>query len=101
MSWHERMNRAVDYIENNLCEEIDLETIAKICLERIRESGYAMKLDFDGEPCRWTFESYNQQRFFMPDDEGKVIMDYCVYVVESEGKLQASKNRDEPVGQDP
>lgn len=30
MSWHERMNRAVDYIENNLCDDIDLETIAKI-----------------------------------------------------------------------
>lgn len=55
-----------------------------LCLTRLRESGYAMKLDFDGEPCKWTFERYDNRRFFVPDDEGKITMDYCVYVVERE-----------------
>ncbi len=55
-----------------------------LCLTRIREAGYAMKLDFDGEPCKWTFERYNNRRFFMPDDEGRITMDYCVYVVARE-----------------
>lgn len=68
-----------------------------LCLAKLQEAGYAMKLDFDGEPCKWTFESYNNQRFFMPDDEGKVIMDYCVYVVEPVMKEQASAFED---GQD-
>lgn len=54
-----------------------------LCLSRIRDAGYSMKLDFDGEPCKWTFERYHQ-RFFMPDDEGRVTMDYCVYVVAQE-----------------
>lgn len=55
-----------------------------LCLAKIREAGYAMKLDFDGEPCKWTFERYHSRRFFLPDDEGKITMDYCVYVVERE-----------------
>ena len=55
-----------------------------LCLTRIREAGYAMKLDFDGEPCKWTFERYHSRRFFLPDDEGRITMDYCVYVVERE-----------------
>ncbi len=71
-----------------------------LCLTQIREAGYTMKLDFDGEPCKWTFESYNQQRFFMPDDEGKVVMDYCVYVVEPEIKGRAPFHKEELDGQD-
>jgi hypothetical protein len=61
-----------------------------LCLARIREAGYVMKLDFDGEPCRWTFERYNNRRFFLPDDEGKVVMDYCVYVVAREKASEES-----------
>lgn len=71
-----------------------------LCLSQIREVGYAMKLDFDGEPCKWTFESYNQQRFFMPDDDGKVVMDYCVYVVEPATKVQTPLYKDDLDGQD-
>jgi AraC family transcriptional regulator len=71
-----------------------------LCLAQIREAGYTMKLDFDGEPCKWTFESYNHQRFFMPDDEGKVVMDYCVYVVEPEMKARVPFHEDELEGQD-
>lgn len=71
-----------------------------LCLAQLREAGYTMKLDFDGEPCKWTFESYNHQRFFMPDDEGKVVMDYCVYVVEPEVKVRAPFHEDELDGQD-
>lgn len=59
-----------------------------LCLTKIREAGYDMKLDFDDKPCKWTFESYSQQRFFLPDEEGKVVMDYCVYVVEQPVKGQ-------------
>ena len=66
-----------------------------LCLTQIRDAGYAMKLDFDGEPCKWTFESYHNQRFFMPDDEGKVVMDYCVYVVEPEVMAQVPMDRKE------
>ncbi len=80
--------------------ELFTPSVRNLCLTRLREAGYAMKLDFDGEPCKWTFERYNQRRFFMPDDEGKVIMDYCVYVVEREKGEQAPLHKDEPVGQD-
>lgn len=51
-----------------------------LCLARMREAGYALKLDADGEPSRWTFERYHSRRFFVPDDEGRITMDYCVYV---------------------
>ena len=30
MTWYERMNKAIDYIEENLCSDIDFEKIAKI-----------------------------------------------------------------------
>ncbi|MNO31010.1 hypothetical protein D3C76_209600 [compost metagenome] len=30
MTWVERMNKALDYIENNLCEDIDITQAAKI-----------------------------------------------------------------------
>jgi AraC family transcriptional regulator len=30
MNWHERMNKAVDYIEENLCGDIDFDKISKI-----------------------------------------------------------------------
>lgn len=35
MSLHERMNRAVDYIENNLCDDIDMEIIARITCQSV------------------------------------------------------------------
>ena len=60
-----------------------------LCLSKIREAGYATKIDFDGEPCKWTFERYHHQRFFMPDDEGRITMDYCVYVVAQEQEAKA------------
>ncbi len=63
--------------------------VRNLCLTRIREAGYAMKLDFDGEPCKWTFERYHHRRFFMPDDEGRITMDYCVYVVAQEQAAKA------------
>ncbi len=79
-----------------------------LCLSRIREAGYDMKLDFDGEPCKWTFERYHNRRFFVPDDEGRITMDYCVYVVAQEqvakvplthGPEQHSGCRANPAGQ--
>ncbi len=66
-----------------------------LCLTRIREAGYTMKMDFDGEPCKWTFERYHHRRFFIPDDEGRITLDYCVYVVEREPAV------DEPSAEEP
>jgi len=45
------------------------------CLTRIREAGYTMKMDFDGKPCKWTFERYHPRRFFITDDEGCAASD--------------------------
>ena len=33
MTWYERMNKAVDYIEENLCNEIDFDKISKIVFQ--------------------------------------------------------------------
>ncbi len=73
------------YRENG---ELYTPAVRNLCVSQIREAGYAIKLDFDGEPCKWTFERYHQRRFFMPDDEGRITMDYCVYIVAQE---QAAK----------
>lgn len=53
-----------------------------------------MKMDFDGKPCKWTFERYHHRRFFVPDDEGKVTMDYCIYVVEREPAINQTSARE-------
>lgn len=35
MNWHERMNKAIAYIENNLCAQIDLEHVAKLTYQTV------------------------------------------------------------------
>lgn len=45
-----------------------------MCLSKIKESGWKL----DEEP--WFIERYNCPRFTTPDENGKVILDYCVYI---------------------
>ncbi len=52
------------------------------CLSRIQDAGYALMREAQGEPYRWTFERYHPRRFFLPDDEGRITMDYCVYLAD-------------------
>ena len=83
--------------------ELFTPAVRSLCLKRIRDAGYAMKLDLDGGPFKWTFERYNGRRFFMPDDEGRITMDYCVYVAEQE-TAAAEPSTGEPerrIGPDP
>jgi AraC family transcriptional regulator len=77
--------------------ELFTPAVRSLCLRRIREAGYAMKVDSDGEPFKWTFERYHNRRFFMPDDEGRITMDYCVYVAEQETAV-AEASAGEPEG---
>jgi predicted transcriptional regulator YdeE len=44
------------------------------CFGRIREAGWLPACD------AWFFERYNCPRFTTPDETGKVILDYCVYL---------------------
>jgi predicted transcriptional regulator YdeE len=44
------------------------------CMEMISQQGYALQDD------PWFFERYNCPRFTTPDEQGKVILDYCVYI---------------------
>ncbi|MBS1370926.1 MAG: GyrI-like domain-containing protein [Lentisphaeria bacterium] len=52
------------------------EKAAAMCLERIREAGW------EAARSPWIFERYCCPRFTMPDGEGKVILDFCVYLEE-------------------
>ncbi len=65
-----------------------------LCLEKLKEAGNAVKEDFDGIPCKWSFERYHNERFFKPDNEGKVILDYGIYLVESEVNKQKPSEKD-------
>lgn len=55
-----------------------------LCLTKIQKAGNVIKMDFDGEPCKWSFERYHNERFNMCDNDGKVVLDYGIYLVESE-----------------
>lgn len=55
-----------------------------LCLAKLQEEGNAVKTEFDGAPCKWSFERYDNGRFFIPDGDGKVILDYGVYIVAPE-----------------
>ncbi len=44
------------------------------CFGRIREAGWLPAAN------GWFFERYNCPRFTTPDETGKVILDYCVYL---------------------
>lgn len=44
------------------------------CMDALASKGFELVQD------PWFFERYNCPRFTTPDDQGKVILDYCVYV---------------------
>lgn len=53
------------------------------CIEKLRENGMdKYRSDFQGEYENWCwfFERYNCPRFTTPDENGKVILDYGVYL---------------------
>ncbi len=45
-----------------------------MCVSKIVEEGWQLAKD------PWFFERYNCSRFTKPDDTGKVILDYCIYL---------------------
>lgn len=77
------------YKENG---ELYTQNTHDLCLTKIQDAGYVVKMDFNDVPCKWSFERYNNERFFTPDYDGKVIMDYGIYIVEPEIKEQLSLN---------
>ncbi|HHT28018.1 MAG TPA: GyrI-like domain-containing protein [Firmicutes bacterium] len=50
-------------------------TVHDLCRTKILEAGWQIARD------AWVFERYNCPRFTSPDDQGKVILDYGVYLV--------------------
>ena len=44
------------------------------CMDEIAKAGWKLQQD------PWFFERYNCPRFTTPDEHGKVILDYCVYL---------------------
>ncbi len=45
-----------------------------MCLTKIKDEGWQVAKD------AWFFERYNCPRFTTPDENGKVILDYCFYL---------------------
>lgn len=45
-----------------------------MCVSRVTEAGW--NIDEDS----WFFERYNCPRFTTPDEKGKIILDYCMYL---------------------
>jgi hypothetical protein len=45
------------------------------CMKQVAEKGFTIKKD------PWFFERYVCPRFTTPDEQGKVILDYCIYIV--------------------
>lgn len=67
------------------------------CKKKLLDAGNTFRMDFNGETCQWSFQRYDNTRFFIPDSDGKVIMDYGVYLVESEEIEQAMLDREKAV----
>lgn len=64
------------------------------CKKKLLDASNTFRMDFNGDTCQWSFQRYDNTRFFIPDSDGKVIMDYGVYLVESEAIEQATLNRE-------
>lgn len=45
-----------------------------MCVSKIKEAGWQLAED------PWFIERYNCPRFTTPDEKGKVILDYCIYL---------------------
>lgn len=51
------------------------------CVAKMMEEGFDFQDDFgDGNKQFWFFERYNCPRFTTPDENGKIILDYCFYI---------------------
>ncbi|MDD2481725.1 MAG: GyrI-like domain-containing protein [Lutispora sp.] len=46
----------------------------EMCISKIKEAGWQLSED------PWFIERYNCPRFTTPDEKGKVILDYCIYL---------------------
>ena len=58
-------------------------TLHDTCMKKLREQGMGeFRDDFAGElnSWYWFFERYNHPRFTTPDENGKVILDYGIYL---------------------
>ena len=52
-----------------------------MCVAKIEENNWKIRSDFgDKKETYYFFEKYNCPRFTTPDENGKVILDYCFYV---------------------
>jgi hypothetical protein len=69
------------YKENG---ELFSQSAHEMCREKLIKAGNTVKMDFDGEPCKWSFERYHNERYNFVDKDGKIIMDYGIYLVETE-----------------
>ena len=69
-----------------------------LCLAKLQDAGNAVKMDFGGVPSKWSFERYDSERFNIPDSDGKVILDYGIYIVESERNQREPLNADQAEG---
>jgi hypothetical protein len=51
------------------------------CAKKMDENGFHIKDDFgNGSGEYWFFERYGCPRFTTPDENGKIILDYCFYI---------------------
>ena len=50
------------------------EYIHRLCVDQLLEAGW------DPAEASWFFERYVESRFVKPDANGKVILDYCIYL---------------------
>jgi hypothetical protein len=44
------------------------------CVDKLHEAGWQIADN------SWFFERYVESRFVKPDEDGKVILDYCIYL---------------------
>lgn len=54
------------------------------CMKKLKENGMGdFRSDFNGSDDKWYwfFERYNCPRFTTPDENGKIILDYGMYIV--------------------
>jgi hypothetical protein len=51
------------------------------CAKKMDENGFHIQDDFGrGKGEYWFFERYGCPRFTTPDENGKIILDYCFYI---------------------
>lgn len=61
-----------------------------LCKRKLQDAGCTVRVDFNGVPSKWSFERYDNKRFLTADENGKIILDYGTYIVESEASSKMS-----------